>query len=193
MQLHLLRHGRTHWNAERRVQGRLDSALDATGRAQAQALAPYLGALGLDAVYCSTSGRTRETAALALGNGTVPVHHRDELREISLGVWEGRPWNEIERDEPEKVARFRSDDTDFAVDGAESRACLQRRGVGAMERIIGEAAGERVLVVSHGALLRAVLCHYADRPLTGSGTVPALDNCSLTLIEADGAKRRAAF
>ena len=193
MQLHLLRHGRTHWNAERRVQGQLDSALDATGRAQAQALASYLGALDLDAVYCSTSGRTRETATLVLRDSTVPVRYRDELREICLGVWEGRLWSEIERDEPEEIAHFRSGDTDFAVDGAESRARVQRRGVGAIERIIGEAAGERVLVVSRGAVLRAVLCHYADRPLMGSGTVPALGNCSLTLLEADGAKRRVVF
>ena len=171
------------------MQGHLDSPLDATGRAQALELAPYLAALGLGAVYCSTSGRTRETAALALGERPPPIDYRDELREMTLGAWDGRRWPDVERDAPEAVARFVGGDVDFAIDGAESRVEVRRRGVAAIERIVDEAAAERVLVVSHGAILRAVLCHYAARPLTGPDTLPSLGNCSLSLIEADRTDR----
>lgn len=105
----------------------------------------------------------------------------------------GGSGGEIEREAPEDVARFHGEDTDFAVEGAESRAELQRRGVAAIERIVAEAAAERVLVVSHGALLRAALCHYAALPLTGPDTLPPLGNCSLSLLEADGPSRRVAL
>lgn len=190
MQLHLIRHGQTRWNAERRIQGQLDAELDATGRAQAAALAPTLVELGIGAVYCSTSGRARETAALALAPATPDIVYRDELREILLGVWQGRLWDDVEREDPAMVERLRDADPAFDVEGAEGYPALQRRGVAAIERIVAEAAADVVLVVSHGALLKSVLAHYAGHPLTTLRQLPSLPNCAHSVLEADGDERR---
>ena len=190
MQLHLVRHGQTRWNAERRIQGQLDSALDETGRAQARALRPGLAALGIGAIYCSSSGRTRETLELALPSPPAPPRFRDELREIRLGVWQGRLWDEVRRESPGQVESLRAARADFAVEGAESYVELQRRGVEAIERIVAEAAATVVLVVSHGALIKTVLAHYAGHPLATLSELPPLPNCSRSTIETDGARRR---
>ena len=189
MELHLVRHGQTVWNAERRIQGQLDSELDARGREQARALRPVLGALDIGAVYCSTSGRTRETLALAVETLPERVDYRDELREIGLGVWQGRLWSEVERENPAMVEALREVSEGFDVDGAESYAELQRRGVAAIERIVAERAAETVLVVSHGALLKSVLAHYTGHALSELRTLPSLPNCAHSVLHARGGHR----
>ena len=189
MQLHLVRHGQTAWNAERRIQGQLDTELDERGRDQARALRPTLAAAGIGAIYCSSSLRTRETAALALTAPHPDIVFRDELREIRLGVWQGRLWAEVEREHPAMVAALRESDESFDVEDAESYAELQRRGVDAVERIVAEGASGTVLVVSHGALIKAVLAHYAGHPLTRLRELPSLPNCSRSVVTASGDAR----
>ncbi|MEW6690221.1 MAG: histidine phosphatase family protein, partial [Pseudomonadota bacterium] len=53
----LVRHGETAWNAEHRVQGQLDVALNETGRAQANALARALASEEFAAIYSSDLAR----------------------------------------------------------------------------------------------------------------------------------------
>lgn len=69
-ELLVIRHGETAWNAARRMQGRLDSALTPRGEAQARALGGLLEALGITAdshdIRTGPQGRSRATAALAL-------------------------------------------------------------------------------------------------------------------------------
>ena len=189
MDLHLVRHGQTAWNAERRIQGQLDSELDELGREQARALRPVLGGLDLGAVYCSTSGRARETLALAVETLPGHVDYRDELREIRLGVWQGRLWSEVEYESPAMVEALRDVSDEFDVEGAESYAELQRRGVAAIERIVDERAAETVLVVSHGALLKSVLAHYTGHALSELRSLPSLPNCAHSVLEASGERR----
>ena len=59
----LLRHGRTAWNHEGRIQGQQDVGLDDVGREQAARVAPVLAALSPSLLWSSDLGRTRETAA----------------------------------------------------------------------------------------------------------------------------------
>ena len=51
MQLHLIRHGQTDWNTQRRIQGQLETELDATGRDQAKARGKTFVDMPLHAVY----------------------------------------------------------------------------------------------------------------------------------------------
>ena len=62
LRIYLARHGETDWNAERRLQGRTDTALNSKGRQQAAKLAERLKGIHLDAVYSSTLSRSRDTA-----------------------------------------------------------------------------------------------------------------------------------
>jgi probable phosphoglycerate mutase len=94
--IYLIRHGQTVFNAEGRLQGRLDSPLTDLGRDQARAvgalLRARLGSVAASAsLESSPQGRAMATAAImaeALGvRGEVRADER--LREVSLGVWEG--------------------------------------------------------------------------------------------------------
>ena len=65
MELHLIRHGQTNWNEERRAQGQSDSKLTKIGKEQAIALGKKIKQIKFDKIFCSSSLRTRQTAKLA--------------------------------------------------------------------------------------------------------------------------------
>ena len=117
----LLRHGRTDWNAARRIQGQADSQLDDLGHAQAEAVAPVLAALAPTAVWSSDSDRARSTASyVASALGLTPTFDA-RLREYSLGHREGLHHHEFEADAPAEYAEFVRANWD-AVPGAEKHA-----------------------------------------------------------------------
>ena len=187
MQLHLIRHGQTEWNTQRRIQGQLETELDADGRDQATTRGKTFVDMPLHAVYSSSSVRTRQTTELILGNRTDSVVFRDELKEINLGVWQGRFWSDIESTDPDMVQSLIYAKPDFNVEGAESYYDLQRRGVKAIERILSDhqdaPSDSNILVVSHGALLKTIIAHYTNVPLSDLPSYPSLPNCCHSILQ----------
>jgi len=111
MELIVVRHGRTAWNAQRRFQGHSDVPLDEEGRAQARALASLLRDERFDYAVCSDLARARETAEIILaGRDPSPVGDAG-WREMRFGAWEGLTWEEITagypEPDPEKKMPFR--------------------------------------------------------------------------------------
>jgi broad specificity phosphatase PhoE len=168
----LVRHGETDWNAGRRLQGHTDRPLNDIGREQAGALARELADEHLDAVYSSDLSRAHETARAVADAHGLEVHALPELRERHFGTWEGLTDEEIERRFPEAGERVLGD--------GETREDMARRVFDALQRIADEHPGGRVLVVSHGGPLRAVLRHC------GADTVDRVANCHVLRLEAGG-------
>ncbi len=77
MDLHLIRHGQTDWNEERRVQGQSDSRLTQLGREQAIELGQRIQLVEFDKVFCSSSFRTRQTAANLFPDSRVEIEYLD--------------------------------------------------------------------------------------------------------------------
>ena len=122
----LLRHGRTDWNAARRIQGQADSRLDTLGHAQAEAVAPTLAALGPAVLWTSDADRARSTASyVAAACGLTPIVDA-RLREYSLGHREGLHHHEFEATAPEEYAEFVRLNWD-AVPSAEKQADVAAR------------------------------------------------------------------
>lgn len=165
----LARHGETDWNLNRRVQGHSDTPLNDTGRAQAQALGEELAGERIDAVYSSDLVRAHETArAVAEPRGLGVTAIRD-LRERHFGTWEGLTDNEI-------FARF-DPALDTSWGDGETREEMAERVLDALRRIAATHPESRVLVVSHGGPLRAVLSHC------GRDGVGRIDNCHVVRVE----------
>lgn len=192
MRIHLIRHGETAWNAEGRIQGHADNPLNDLGRSQARALRDSLAHLKPARIYASTSLRARETAELGFGHLGLELTPVADLREIHLGDWEGFLYAEIERIHPDEVHAFRHEPHRFAYPGAETFAELQARGLRALADIIArEASGSDVVVVSHGAMIRTLLGHYLERPLSRLWEPPRMHNCAHSIVEVppDGRPR----
>lgn len=188
--IYLLRHGETNWNRDRRAQGQQESKLTALGRQQAQDLGQRLDQQPLDHIYCSSSLRTRETADLAFADRDITITYCDQLREIRMGCWEGRLYDDIRTEDPAQFDAFWHSPADFQVDGAETFADLQLRAITRVQEILNESHHSHIAIVSHGAWIKSLLCAIEQRPLNQLWQPPRMHNCSLSKIQIDGLGKR---
>jgi broad specificity phosphatase PhoE len=177
--IYLFRHGRTDWNAEGRIQGHLDVPLNDEGRAQARRLLAPLARLGVEAYLSSDLSRARETAEIARGRRTVPLHTHPGLREIHLGELQGLTHAEISARYGEEFSRElwkrALNDEDVAKLGSESGEQVLARALGAVREFLRAHGHARVAVATHGGVIRRVLQHAsADRAFP-----PAIVNCTI--------------
>lgn len=154
----LVRHGSTLFSADERFAGSTDVELSDEGRELARRLADRLARVKIEAAYCSDMRRTRETAAIvAKPHGLSPVA-MSELREIDHGVWEGEVHREVEKDFAGEYAVWSADPFATAPPSGESGLHVLSRALPALRKIVADNAGRTVLVVSHKATNRLLLC-----------------------------------
>lgn len=163
--LYIVRHGQTEWNVEERFQGHHDSPLTELGRNQAIWLGETLVNDPIDIIFSSSSKRTRHTAELIRRNRDIGIVESDELKEIHLGIWEGRRKQEIERDDPSNMDRFFRDPERFSVDGAESFRQVRERALSQLNIIMQEHVGKSVLIVTHTVVVKLLLAYFGNRPM----------------------------
>ena len=175
----LVRHGQSVWNAESRWQGQADPPLSDRGEEQARDAAKRLDGMGFTTVVASDLQRARRTAEILAGALSLDVRVEPDLREIDVGDWTGLTRAEIEARWPGELADWAEGRAESPL-GGETRAHLAERAQRAMTRLAAEASpGERLLLVSHGALIRNL-----DRIL---GLPPeTMPNLAGRWYEADG-------
>ena len=82
--LYIMRHGKTDWNIQHKLQGHTDIPLNEEGRQMAkQAREDYLN-IPIDICYCSPLIRARETAELVLQGRNIPILCDDRLMELRI-------------------------------------------------------------------------------------------------------------
>lgn len=158
----LVRHGLTDWNEQGRLLGRTHVALNAAGRAQAEAVAETLGDETAQAVLASPLRRAQETAGPIARRLGVAVDTDPDLDEVWLGRWVGKTWAEI-RDDPD-ARRFACDPLHVS-DAVEPAERIRERMLRLAERLRHAYPGRSLVVVSHGDPLRVLISHYLSMPL----------------------------
>ena len=148
-----IRHGQTAWNADARIQGHTDIALDAQGRWQAERVAQVLADDELQAVYSSDLGRARQTAAPLAARQGLALQVDTGLRERAFGEFEGLSFAQIEQRWPEQAAAWRRRDPDFGARGGEVLRDFRERVVAAVHRLARRHAGQSIALVTHGGVL----------------------------------------
>lgn len=174
----IVRHGITEWNLSGIAQGSSDVPLNETGRSQAAALADRLSLEERwDMIVSSDLARAKETAEIISEKLALPISFFDtRLREMSGGEIEGT----TEQQRLEKWgANWRKQDL-----GMESSDSVGKRGMDALDSILKEFEGKRVLVVSHGALIGITL----RRMLPERFGKTDLQNTSITMLEHSGSE-----
>ena len=167
----VVRHGQTTWNAEKRWQGRADSPLSALGIAQAQWAATVLEPF--DLVVTSDLSRARDTGAIIADVLGARVEAEPDLAERDVGEWTGLTFDEIEEGWPGALANGGH------PNGWEADDTVADRAIGALERIAKAHPDERVLVITHGGLIRSI---YRRLGLD----TPHLANLSGLWVRVDG-------
>jgi len=180
--LYLIRHGRTAWNADRRIQGHLDVPLDDEGRRQAEALAAALADVPLKALYASPLQRAVETAAAiaALHDG-LPLQLDQRLMERHWGAYEGLRREDAAQAHVAAERELRGDPVHASAPGGESFLELHTR-VGAALRDIAAKESGRVAIVCHGGTIVAGLMGLLG--IEGWPRVRfVIENASVTLLD----------
>jgi broad specificity phosphatase PhoE len=181
--VYLIRHGATVLSAEDRFAGATDVPLSDEGREQARGLSNRLADDPIAAIYCSPMKRTIETAQIvAEPHGLTPIA-RAELREINHGHWETMRRSEVESQFGEEYASWEEDPYTFAPEGGESGISLMARALPTIRELVTKHAGQNVVVVSHKATIRLILCSllgidargYRDRLDQSPASLNALD------------------
>jgi probable phosphoglycerate mutase len=157
--LFVFRHGETDWNREGRLQGHTDTQLNATGLAQAEALAERLRAHRLEAVVSSDLTRALTTARIIAEGLGVPLTTDHGLRETSVGEAEGLIWEDAKaRFGAELTERWYSDGN-TAFPGGETGLATLTRGLAALRRFAMAHPYRRIGVSTHGAMVRQLVKH----------------------------------
>jgi 2,3-bisphosphoglycerate-dependent phosphoglycerate mutase len=166
------------------LEGQADPPLTPVGMAQAEALARRVRRIAVDGIFVSSLRRTHQTAApLAMALGLEPEAVTD-LREISLGEFEGDEFERRRLGGDALLARAFAEQSWDVIPGAESMDLFAHRVRRGLERIAGAVGPDAVAVaVVHGGVI-AELCHQ----VTGSDRFAFVhvENASITTLIRTG-------
>lgn len=184
VRLLLTRHGETQWNAEHRIQGHTDLELSERGVKQAEALAERLAGAEVSAIYSSDLSRASRTAAIILERMPNGARHiiTPLLRERNWGIFEGKTWEETEKELPEEIRRLRSHPLDFTPEGGESRGDVIVRINEFLNTLVTEHRGERVIAVTHGGVSSLMIKIMIGMDLSNI-TPFRVENCSVSVMD----------
>jgi phosphoserine phosphatase len=155
----LVRHGETDWNRAGKFQGQIDVPLNDNGRAQSSRAAEFLKDVKLDFAISSSMLRPKETAEIILKYHTdLKLELRDELREISHGLWEGKFESEIEASYPGLLEEWKTSPENVQMPEGENLQQVWERAIAAWQDIVRSVSGTGI-VVAHDAINKAILCH----------------------------------
>lgn len=180
----LMRHGETAWNREGRVMGRHPVELDHGGRQQVEGAVPTARILGIELVVSSPLTRARQSAdIIAQGVGGVQVIEEPRLEEVRYGKWEAMTFHDLIKDQ--SYLDFRKAPITSVTPGGETLGQVQARGVEAVTRTLEANAGKRILFVSHGDIIRTILCHFMGLGLDYYHRI-RVDNAAFFGLEVNG-------
>ncbi|NJR50673.1 MAG: histidine phosphatase family protein [Leptolyngbyaceae cyanobacterium CSU_1_3] len=160
----LVRHGETDWNRQGRFQGQIDVPLNENGRSQAHQAADFLRPVTIDYAVSSSMLRPKETAEIILKHHPdLALALRDDLREISHGLWEGQLEAEIESSYPGLLHQWQRHPETVQMPEGENLQQVWERAIAGWRAIVEAHADEpcTILVVAHDAINKAILCHVA--------------------------------
>ena len=158
LELNLIRHGQTDYSRENRFCGSIDPPLNDVGLRMAEAFGAAYAGLPWTAIYASPRTRAQQTAnALAKRIGC-PIHADEGLAEIAYGEWEGMRHEEVEALFPDAYAYWSADVASRGAPGGETAFAVAARSALVLERIRTAHPSGRVLLVSHKATIRIMVC-----------------------------------
>jgi broad specificity phosphatase PhoE len=157
--LYFLRHGQTAMSRDDILCGcGVDPDLTSEGAQMAREFGEAYRAFPFEAIFCSPLRRTLATAQpISELRGLVP-EIREDLKEMDYGKWEGLCRREVMQKYHDDYLRWEADPAWYPPTGGETANALARRALRVVEEIKRRFEKGAILVVSHKATIRALLC-----------------------------------
>lgn len=182
LQVFLVRHGETQWNAERRLQGQSNSPLTALGEQQARQVGERLKSYGITHIISSDLGRARQTAGIIAELIGCSVQTDCRLRELNMGVLETRILSELSTEEEGWRQSLVDGTCEGRIPQGESMSDVAGRMRQALDACRELPAGSRPLLVSHGMALGTLINTLLGLPAWAERRL-RLRNCSLSRVD----------
>ena len=180
--IYLIRHGETILTPLRKFSGigPLDPALTDKGLSQAELIAKEVVRLKADILIASPLQRTRQTAdAISRATG-LEIIFDEAWYELSFGTWDGMAFEEVKEKFPEDYQNWLNS-ASYAPSGGESYEQASTRVDEALEKLVAQYPGQRVLVVTHNGIIKSAVRLALGAPLQSVFHLDA-SPCSLSSI-----------
>ncbi len=184
--IYLVRHCETPGNAKGIFQGALDLDISELGARQLEALSSRFADIEPDVIVASPLTRTRRTAAAIRGDRDIPIIIDPDIIEINCGVYEGRFFEEIVKADPHFSEMWSQRPWEFDPPNGEKMTSAYDRIWRAVNKIAREHEGKTVVLASHGAVIRLLLCRILRGDITLLNDIPYGFNTAVSLLEFDG-------
>jgi len=158
LKIYLLRHGETEYSQRGAYCGALDAELTAEGHQMAQAFADAYRSIPWTDVYVSPMKRAIATAQPLCDAVGLPMQIREGLREISYGAWEDREQEDVRLNHEQDYLRWLTEPAWNPPTGGETAIQIASRALPIITEIESKFKSGNVLVVSHKATIRIILC-----------------------------------
>ncbi|MBL4828204.1 MAG: alpha-ribazole phosphatase family protein [Spongiibacteraceae bacterium] len=180
----LLRHGQC--DGGEIFRGSTDVSLTETG--WQQMLVTVNEPLSWDHVFSSSLIRCRAFSEYLSAQRSTPLAVFDELQEIHFGDWEGVEFALIQQKHQMSLQAFWADPLNNTPPNAESIVDFRNRVLGCFEKIIEGYKGKHLLFVTHGAVVRVLMCELLNMPLSSMSklSVPYACLTRFKLFSASG-------
>ena len=190
MKLILVRHGETHWNEGKRIQGGdSDIELNKTGLKQARRLAAFLKNESITAILSSPLRRAKSTAETIASNHRLPVEIDQGLKELNVGEMEGMSVANLRTTFSQFLLQWWQDGGATQLPNGESLVELQQRAWNVIERLLDRHKSNpehnkdgTVVVVSHYFITLAIVLKALNLPL-GYFTKFKVDLAGVSILE----------
>lgn len=190
--IYLIRHGKTEWNIEGRLQGSQNSNLVEEGISGAKITGVALKDVPFSACYSSMQKRAQDTADYIIGERAIPHFHHHGLNEFDFGIWEGRKSVDIAEHPEYKLLRTKPAEYQAIESKGEIIEQLYQRAIKAFNDIVqSHQDGDNVLVVSHGmtlTLLTAVLKGLPWQEFRNPEKHQFVMNTAINIVEVENGK-----
>ena len=185
----IIRHGESVANLSKIYAGHTDFELSDKGRTQAKSAADYFKDESISAIYSSDLKRAYGTALPHAELHSLPVIPTQDLREVNIGEWEGVPLDEVKLRWPyEFDYEWKQLYGSMTPPGGEPVYDAGKRMYTKLIEIANKEDG-KVLIVSHGGVIRALWCYAQDvEPSEWASFVPFPSNASASIMKFDGEK-----
>jgi len=174
----LVRHGETDWNANEVFRGRIDVELNETGGKQAEFLAKYLSSVKTDAIYSSPLKRALHTAEVIAQRAKTEVKTAPGLIDFDYGIWQGLPHQEVKDKYKELYAEWVSHPEQVKMPGGESLDAVRKRALVVVDEVVNKYKGT-VILVSHRVVNKVLICALLGLDNSHFWNI-RLDTCGIT-------------
>jgi len=173
-----IRHGETEWNAEHRIQGQTDVALNQTGVRQAMAMAFNAAHHNFDAIYSSDLMRAHDTAKMLAERRGLDIIKLPLLCERHFGIMQGLTAAEGKEKNPEAHAHYIARDLEYNFETGESMRAFAARVEEAVKEMMRHHPNQTIAAVTHAGVLDILYRTCTGRPLNTPRDF-SIPNCAL--------------